>query len=344
MAKRQPPFAKTTSANGTFVAPSENSLSLDQLTRYAQRWLRDCITRGCSDRTIENRQDRIDALIWFLKKENLEICDEDALRDFLCYLRTGHKDPGGRFGNPRLTKPASSGTVKTYYITLCTFFNFCREQEVLLCSPMARISAPVDRPDQIKPFSEEDCERLLAASCRTRHPRRDEAIVLLLLDTGIRATELCSLKVGDIDFDRDDLTVEGKGGKKRHVPICGETRKALYRYLQERGGPPSHEPLFLSDRGVDAGGQFTRHGLRFLIRRICQSAKITGVRCSPHTLRHTFAILYLRSGGQAFWVKTMLGHESLTMTNRYVQVAEADLVAHHQTCSPITRLRGKRRR
>ena len=130
----------------------------------------------------------------------------------------------------------------------------------------------------------------------------------------------------------------GKGHKTRVVPFSRETKRALYQYLNQRQQNPE-SALFESDRGVTAGDGLTRHGLRFLIRRLGNSAGLTGARVSPHTFRHTFAISFLRAGGNVFTLQQMLGHTNLAMTNRYVAIAQADIANQHQRYSPVAQLK-----
>ena len=117
-----------------------------------------------------------------------------------------------------------------------------------------------------------------------------------------------------------------------------DTRRALYHYLNQREHEASAS-LFLSDRGTVAGEGLTRHGLRFLVRRLAVAARVDGVRCSPRTFRHTFAIEFLRAGGNVFTLQQILGHTHLAMTQRYVAVAEADVVNQHRRFSPVERLK-----
>ena len=82
---------------------------------------------------------------------------------------------------------------------------------------MAKIKAPIDRPDRVHPFSEEQMEAILTAARHSKHPRRDESICLFLLDTGVRVSEMCELLFGQLDIVTRSAVVEGKGGKKRSV-------------------------------------------------------------------------------------------------------------------------------
>lgn len=123
------------------------------------------------------------------------------------------------------------------------------------------------------------------------------ALILVLLDTGLRASELCSLLVADADRD-GQLSVVGKGNKRRQVYVGTAARRALWQYLEspDRRGAAADEALFTSTGGTLAGSGLTPGGLHNIIQKLGKAARLQGVRSSPHTLRHTFAVNFLRGG------------------------------------------------
>lgn len=315
-----------------------------------------------SVRTIGNRRERLHNFLWWLSDAGITTVDTAAMRAFFVYLVRGHDRPEGRWGNARNKKPVTSGTVKSYHSTLRTFFNWCVEEEYgITVSPMRKIPAPVDRPDQVQPFTPEQIDALLLAakngtlangssangvSCkkgRARHRTyRDEAIFYLLLDTGIRASELCALTMSDIDTTSGNVRIRnGKGGKARTVAISSRTRRTIYKYINvDRAGvnPEEHPdaPLFISQRGLTAGAALTRCGLRMMILRWCDAAGIERQsHLGPHTFRHTHAVEYLRNGGSVFTLQQILGHTSVTQTRQYVALAQADITKQHALYSPV---------
>ena len=116
----------------------------------------------------------------------------------------------------------------------------------------------------------------------------------------------------------------------------------------EQGSPINFEEddlVFHSQRGTQTWAGLERHGLTRLISRLGKSAGIRGVRCSPHTLRHTFAVTYLREpAATVFGLQEILGHTDLKMTRRYVSFVEADIVAQHKRCSPVEAMFGNKSR
>jgi site-specific recombinase XerD len=228
-----------------------------------------------------------------------------------------------------------------YYSHLRTFFRWMAAEDVVESSPMDRITAPVARPDQIQPFTQEQVEAILKATKKSRHPRRDKAIILFLLDTGVRASELCSLKMCDVDLSGRSCRVLGKGNKFRSLSFSRETAKVLNQYLQQEDRQED-DFLFRADRGTQAGYGLTRSGLFQLVQRLGKVAGIQAARCSPHTFRHTCAVEFLRAGGGVFVLKAMLGHNSLAVTNRYCAISQSDIQSQHQKFSPVERLRKRR--
>jgi len=319
---------------------SELSACTADLTRYADGWLLTCDIARHSQQTLKLRRIILDKLLWFLREKSLETCGLHELRLFFSYLNHGHEQPGGRWGNPQLTKPVKPATVVTYDCHLRTFFTWLVQEEVIEASPMERIAEPIDRPDQIEPFTDEEVETLIAAAKKSNCPKRDEAILWFLLDTGIRASELCALTLQDVDLTARRCKIqEGKGGKSRSVWLGSTAAKALWNYLKFE---PHDEldPLFFNQRGEF----LTRSGLLQLIERLGNVAGIKQARCSPHTFRHTFAISFLRAGGDVLTLQQFLGHTSLTMVKRYVKLAQADLQEAHRQYSPADRLKGKKKK
>lgn len=239
------------------LANLKSELSTLSLAHHTKDWLNESRIRQLSPRTIEERRSFGEKLVWFLKHKQHEVCGLRQLREFFVYLGTAHDEPGGRWGNPNMTKPLRPITIRTYHTQCRVLFNWLVIDGVLDVSPMERIPPPRALADQIRPFNLEQIEALLSAARRTKHPKRDEAIVLLLLDTGMRATELCSLRLRDVDMDTRSLNVLGKGNKRRTVYMGRAVTKALYGFLQAHPREKD-DALFISDCGVRAGEPMTR--------------------------------------------------------------------------------------
>ena len=148
----------------------------------------------------------------------------------------------------------------------------------------------------------------------------NRAIILTLLDTGLRASELCDLTIGDYDRGRGRLHIRhGKGDKQRFVPVGQRAQKSLWRYLADRPRAKPSAPLFATRNG----NHLDRDNLRHLLDRLGKNSGVTGVY--PHRFRHTYAIEFLRAGGNLLTLQAILGHETLEMVRRYARIAEQDI-------------------
>ena len=158
---------------------------------------------------------------------------------------------------------------------------------------------------------------------------RDRAIILTLADTGARAQELCDFIIEDYDRVRKRLYIRhGKGGKGRYVVVGVRTRDAINHYLETREKAQSNEPLF----ATKTNRHISRENLRRKLKRIGDNAGVYHV--FPHRFRHTFAIQFLRNGGNLFVLKELLGHSQLDMVLRYARIADQD-IAKAVEYSPI---------
>jgi site-specific recombinase XerD len=148
----------------------------------------------------------------------------------------------------------------------------------------------------------------------TENPLRNRALLALLLDTGIRLGEVVSLKVADVSLDarQPSLTVHGKGNKWRRVPLGGSARVAVERYLTHER--PTGAYVFI---GRD-GGMLSPRLVEKLLHRLGQRAGVTGMRVSPHSCRHSFAVAYLRAGGDIYRLSKILGHSGVQVTQHYL--------------------------
>lgn len=315
------------------------ALTVAELNYYLDGWLVAGEASMHSPQTLAIRRLIGGNLLWFLRREGKERCGKPELMAFCAYLVKGHLEPGGRWGNPQMTRPVRPRTVQTYQGHLRTFFRWVVREGALDVSPMDRIDSPPCRRDQIQPFSADQVNALLSAARRTQNPARDEAIVWTLYDTGIRAAELCGLKRKDLDLSAKKITVLGKGNKTRSVYFGRRLARTLWSYLGQSEWDPE-EPLFCAERSRDKGAALHRYGLRDLVERLGKSAQIEGVRCSAHTFRHTHALEYLRCGGSVEGLRERLGHENVKMTLKYVALAEAD-IAGQRRFSPGDQLKTK---
>ena len=159
--------------------------------------------------------------------------------------------------------------------------------------------------------------------------RRDYAMISLLYETGLRRSELISLKIGDVDAGRNVLKVLGKGSKERVMPLLASTLKSIQNHIDDR--PFESVNLFITDKGKELNSSFVYRKVNFYLSEVSTLQK-----CSPHVLRHTFATHLLNNGAELAAVKDLLGHASLASTQVYTHHTTAKLQEFHRS-SPLDR-------
>ncbi|HEY6873072.1 MAG TPA: tyrosine recombinase XerC [Geobacteraceae bacterium] len=161
---------------------------------------------------------------------------------------------------------------------------------------------------------------------------RDRAILETLYSCGIRVSELTGLDIGGVDLESGLVRVLGKGGKERVVPLGSYARRAIVSYLAARNHPPHDAPFLVNARG---GRLTSRSVARIVDKHILRLATIKKI--SPHTLRHTFATHMLESGADLRAIQELLGHASLSTTQKYTHVSIDRLMEVYDKAHPKAR-------
>lgn len=226
---------------------------------------------------------------------------------------------------------ASNKTLLNTHVALSSLWTWMVSEEYIEEHILRKIRRPRYHPKKVEPFTLEELRAMLAQASFTRLKERDRAIIRFLVDTGVRASEMCSMKVQDLQKDFAYVK-KGKGSKTRIVPISERTMVSVKYYLSKRHHADMEDALFASER-YEYGGHLTRHGLRHMIYRL---ADMSGVQNAyPHRFRHTFAINYLRNGGDIYTLQEILGHTTLDMVRRYLAISKVDIRLAHKKASPV---------
>jgi integrase/recombinase XerD len=183
----------------------------------------------------------------------------------------------------------------------------------------------------IETFTDKQLESIITWKPKDYFDLRLHVLLLCAIDTGCRIEELLTLTRQNVDFDSLVIRVTGKGKKERIVPFSIELRKSLFKLLKRH----EFDLVFCTQQGHLLGYRNILRGFKVLAKRL----GITGVRVSFHTLRHTFAINYVRYGGNVLYLQRALGHTDISMTKRYVNLQTQDLQLSHQRLSTLSRLR-----
>lgn len=229
----------------------------------------------------------------------------------------------------------SRNTVANYDRALRVFSNWLARQGYVSHSPIAKLPKPRETPTQVTTFGYADLMKIMHTAKQGGTPLRDQALITVLVDTGIRIGEACNLKLRDIIWTEGHLKVSGKTGP-RTVPFGRKCKAALKRYIdQERTAASPHVThVFLLTTGYPLGVERAKQQ----VTRIVRQAGITTGKAGPHQFRHLFAVEFIRAGGDAFTLQRILGHTTLDMTRKYVHLTNSDLRAAHRKFAPGDRL------
>ena len=254
-----------------------------------------------SPKTIEKYVLAANQLARFLAAEGLPVnATEVRRRDVEAYIS-------------HLLDTFKPGTAVTRFQDLQQFFKWLVDEEEISVSPMAKMKPPL-LPDVPVPVVTDDQLRAVLATCAGKEfdARRDQAIIRLFLDTGIRRAELTGLRVADVDIDEDNVVlVMGKGRRPRACPFGAKTAQALDRYLRARS---QHRLAHLDALWLTRFGPMTPSAVAQMVGR---RGKQAGIDLHPHQLRHTFAHNWLQGGGNEGDLMRLAGWRSRTMLGRY---------------------------
>ena len=264
---------------------------------------------------------------------------ESDLDDYLGYAGgdAGSGPPDRRRFRGWLADMAGRGLARTTVArrvsALRSFYRFCGRTGRIDINDLSWLRAPRPPKSVPKPVSEEDARALLAAIFRRRGDdwakQRDFALLMMLYGCGLRISEALDLTRRDVPLG-DWLRITGKGGKIREVPVLPAIAEAVAAYVGAcpfDGGPDA--PLFVSARGNAFGARAAQRLVESLRLELSLPAHVT-----PHALRHAFATHLLGNGADLRAIQELLGHASLSTTQRYTNVDEAHLLRLHRETHP----------
>ncbi len=228
-------------------------------------------------------------------------------------------------------------SINTRLRAIRAFFNFLYKNDYIPMNPVKNLSLVRDRKSVIATFSTKQLNDILSKpDLKTFTGVRDYTLMLLLLETGIRANELVGVNVNDINWDESTLLIRNtKGYKQRYVPVSPTMKEALRRYISIRGSIVDCNALFVT---ID-DTPLTKRQVQSRINGYGKEAQIDNVRCSPHTFRHTFAKLSVKNGAGIFELQQILGHTTFDMVRTYVNLFAEDVKEQHRKFSPLNTLK-----
>ncbi|CAN5601681.1 tyrosine recombinase XerC [soil metagenome] len=279
---------------------------IGQLRTELSFWRNHLEALNRSPKTIRNYLDSGEQLATFLEAKGMPTAVEAITREHIEAFVVA------------VMERTSSSTAATRFRALQQLFKWLAEDEGALgANPMARMKPPRLDEKQVAVIDEDSLRRLLKA-CEGRSfvDRRDAAVVRVLLSTGARVGELTGITMDDVDLDRRELRVMGKGRRERSLPLSPKAAKVVIRYLRERARHPQADSPYL---WIGLRGRLTDSGVTQILRRRCEQAGIP--RVHPHQFRHSFSHLFLARGGNEHDLARLNGWSSLQMVGRYAESA-----------------------
>jgi integrase/recombinase XerC len=295
------------------------------VNRHTEDFIESLRRKAASIHTIANYQIDLKDFLQFLeqKKASIESTDHLLLRDFLNYLYT--------------ERVLSKSSVSRKLACLKTFFKFMVREDRLKANPADLITSP-RLPKKLPSFlgEAEAAAMIEIPKGKTLKALRDRAILELLYASGLRVSELVGLNEDEIDMKQETVRVLGKGNKERSVPFGTFAAVALKDYISKKRSlriklPENNGdvPAFISLRGH----RLSPRDVQRLVARVRLSLKTTR-RVTPHTLRHSFATHLLERGADLRSIQELLGHESLSTTQKYTHVSVQHLKKEYDKAHP----------
>jgi integrase/recombinase XerC len=288
------------------------------------------LTRNYSPRTARAYGADLAAFLEFWEKDfanrpaadtPLREVDTLAIRSHVAFLYRSH---------------LSQRSLGRHLSTLRSFFRWACREGHLVNNPTRGLPSPKTPRSLPRALTLTDTEKLLEADAEASFLERDRAMFEFLYATGLRVSELAALDLDDLDLAQRLVRVFGKGGKERIVPFGESAADALRAYLPERQtvrmrwrSDESEDPVFVNQRG---GRLTARSVARILKSRLRQAGLPADI--SPHALRHTFATHLLSAGADLRAIQELLGHASLSTTQKYTHLDAAKLMAVYKKAHP----------
>lgn len=307
----------------------------------------DCLGDGNSRTTITVYVNALKLFAQYIGADTeVSAINERTIRNFFIYLRTQYVPE-----NSDIPGRLSSASIHRYWKALRSYFKWAK-REIKMDPPDKDISMPAWENKEIDPYTQDEVKRLLIASERSipickistksyswelPDQIRNRAIILLLLDTGLRPGELCRLMIEDLSLADGTMFVKPyQPGKtlSGFVYFQGRTKRAIKDYLNPRRILSQKSPLFVTS---DTNAPLQPSTLQKIFSRLGEKAKID--RCNTYRFRHTFAIEYLRNGGDVFSLQTLMRHKRISTTRKYVKFIGQDYERIHRIASPVSNWR-----
>jgi len=282
-------------------------------------------TCRCYRKDLEGFEDFLKSSGMYLNPKGgveIEKVDRMAIRKYMSFLHRKNK----------------KSSIARKISTLRSFFKYLIREQIIPSNPAKSVSSPKVEKTLPTTLTVDEAFRLMespkgipekSSEVSKQNGVRDRAILELLYSSGLRVSELVGLSLNQLDSDLGIVRVMGKGRKERIVPVGGKAIDALKSYLEGRGGSAGEDPIFINS----SGGRLTARTVGRLVKKYTRHSGIFR-KVSPHSLRHTFATHLLDAGADIREIQEMLGHSSLSTTQRYTHVSMGKLMEVYDKAHP----------
>lgn len=286
-------------------------------------WYREMLTQFCAYLNANQYQSYLPAF------------NIGTVREYILYLRQKPKFQGHPY-TPEQGKQLSPRTVQCHARALKAFSSWLHAESYTNDNRLTNLKLPKAPAKIVEPLTPEEIKVIInAINKNSPTGLRNHAVLVTMLDTGLRASEAANIKLGQVNFEAGYIKVMGKGSKERIVPIGKVAQKALWQYITLVRPKPVTDDcdnLFLSS----CGRPITVNTIKLMCSRLAKASYI--VRLHAHLCRHTFAINYLLNGGDIFSLQAILGHTTLEMVRHYLHFTSSQVTALHHKYSPMDKL------
>ena len=299
------------------------------IATLVDRYLSSCRSCAMSPKTIRGYNEKLGRYVR-IAGGNLGDFTLEAVRQHLASLQKARKWEGHPLMKPS-QETVSTTTIRNHGRVLTSFANWLLAEEYTKVNVLSALKLPKANDIRMEPLSDEEVSRLVSCfNFNLELGCRNAAMMWLFLDTGLRCAELVGLEREDLFLDTRRLKILGKGRKERIIPFGHQSKRLLERYIHHLRPEPLHkERVFLNSQGYP----ITENTVKMVIERAARRANIP--RLHVHLLRHTFATRFVMKGGDALWLQTVMGHERLETTQRYIKRGALQQVVLERALSPM---------
>jgi len=322
-----------------FKHRSANAVTREfNLVQTIEQFIDDKRLQKRSKRTIKTYNNALTHFVKYCVANDLIGNEVDCVRDYVHFMTFEKVKWDDHPTNISTTVGVSARTVNNSIRFIRVFYNWAVSKRLINLNPANNVEIQTEEEETFEMFTDEEIEALLNSPKRRSYTGlRDYAMMILMVDTGLRIGEMTSLIRGDFDLNYRQIEVRAEIAKNRRsriVPISRttvEVLQELFAYVNI-GEDDVDEFVFLTQYGERYyGDTFAK-----MLKQYAKRASIQiNARVSPHTFRHYFAVKFLRNGGEPFALMKILGHRDFSMTQRYVQYASAHIKDAHDKASPV---------